>query len=414
MVKRLKNSRTRRSQLEAAPPAPLRPSPTLSIPPEICAIICSMVADERDLLVLCAISSAFRSEAEPFLYRSINLSQGLDGLVYLRRLNSWATATSKHTYLAKYVRCLIIRLPETVALEASTFTKLGRALAQCVNLKELRIFSPLGSNYGSFQGSLINKCSFRLTTFQNRYFDNKCIMEFWRKQTEIRVVVSDRNVCSIDAQSMILPKLVAVKAYNAEDLPDERSLERIEVAYFKDFSRLVRYGASLTTLNLFAGCSIEHTVRLVADTLPNLLHFGILESEEDLDRSINPERINHFRQCYIPKARLWQFKKLETLILQPKGYRDLAVSAHHHPHAAMATGVRETYHSLASLSGISDAGREIMAACTTLRRVAISAKVSEIHGGVWTRSHSEGAIRGEPKTWTEVQALSMFWEPVGR
>ncbi|KAK7062227.1 hypothetical protein R3P38DRAFT_691448 [Favolaschia claudopus] len=373
-----------------------RTSRRFFLPPEICAIICDMVADKHDLLSLCRISSAFRSQAERLIYRSVDLRE-TDG-DSMWRLKLWTEAASKHAYLAEYVHSLILQLP--ISFEPSLASKLTRALAQSVYLKELRILGPReGSRYNFFQGSIINKCSFRLTKFENRYFDDKLILEFWRNQTEILLLNTDRDICALDPESDLLPNLIAVnlKTNNVGDLPAGRALQRVEISTMAHISPLKQYEASLSTLNLRQThwqyqwlrqpqeLALDALVRAVADIVPNLLHLGISDEQKHLS-------LHH---SGISKSSLQRLNKLESFILQMPHVSHFAVM-----------GVSQIPHSVGESAGLFSAGRDIMAACPTLRRVALAANAVQVHGGVLTRSQAEGVIHEEPKTWLQVEALS--------
>ncbi|KAK7062215.1 hypothetical protein R3P38DRAFT_2678681 [Favolaschia claudopus] len=370
-------------------------SPVL-LPPEISAIICEMVADKRALLILCQVSSFFRCQAQRLLYRSVHLSEG--GPAGLRRLKSWVNAASKHAHLAEYVHSLALRLPPI--LEASIATKLARALAQCTNLKELSVSGPKSTHgYSCFQGSMLNKTSFRLKKFVNRYFDDRLIMEFWRNQTELRILDIKINVCALDPDSMLLPNLIAVKTNNIGDLPVGRALESIQTYPMADILLLKQYETSLTTLNLWQQPRQRHwlqqpqelvldtLVGLVAGTLPNLLHLGLFAETKGFE----------IHNSSIHKAVLERFNRLDSFTLQLPYVANFYVG-----------GVSQKHRSLTKSTGVFDVGRDIMTACPTLRRVAISVKVLQVYGGVLTRSDSDGAVQEERKTWLEVRELSSF------
>ncbi|KAK7062256.1 hypothetical protein R3P38DRAFT_691921 [Favolaschia claudopus] len=376
-----------------------RPKATLSapIPPEICAIICEMVADRRGLLILCRMSSTFRAQAQRLLYRSIDLSDKP-----IRNLNAWAAAVSKHAYLAGFVHSLVLRLPDMVSFEASTANKLGRALSKCVNLKELRILaegtgSVVAAGHNSFYGWMLNKCSFRLTHFENQYFDEMVIREFWRKQTELLVVSSEHNVRAMDPDMGLLPRLIAVNTYHIENLPD-RPLQRIETRVCNNLTPLKQYEATLTTLNLTQiwidrNFSIGAVIKVVAETLPNLVHLGIIELDRCRDNIYHPTGVTS-------KGILQKFTKLQTFCLQLQDTRYFVIQ-----------GASDTQHYLTLPTAVYDLGREIMTVVPTLRRTAIRVKICGTGVCVLTRSQQEGTIREVPGPWPGIEVFSMFWKP---
>ncbi|KAK7062251.1 hypothetical protein R3P38DRAFT_691781 [Favolaschia claudopus] len=384
MVKR-STVRIRRSRVAISAP----------IPPEICAIICEMVADRGSLLMLCRTSSVFRVEAQRLLYRTVDLSEKP---VCARKLNAWAAVVSMHAYLAGFVHSLVLRLPDMVSFEAYTANKLGRALSKCVNLKELRI---LAEEAGSVVpgGWILNGCSFRLTHFENHYFDNTVIREFWKRQTELLVVSSEHNVCAMDPDQL-LPRLIAVKTDSIEQLPVKRLLERVELPVWVDLAPLQQYQASLTTLNLVRNWislnprfQIGAVMKVVAETLPNLEHFGIIEMERCRDKTV-------YWNDKTSQAVLQKFLGLQTLALQMQSQSCFLIEGANNPR-----------HHFRCSTDVCDFGREIMTMCSTLRRVAICVKFNAVGLNVLTRSQPGGTICEEPGSWPGIETFSMFWKP---
>ncbi|KAK7054008.1 hypothetical protein R3P38DRAFT_1475814 [Favolaschia claudopus] len=376
-----------------------RPKATLSapIPPEICAIICDMVADRRGLLILCRMSSTFRAQAQRLLYHSIDLS---DQPI---RKYVWAAAVSKHAYLAEFVHSLVLRLPDMVSLEASTANKLGRALSKCVNLKELRILaegtgSVVAAGHNSFYGWMLNKCSFRLTHFENQYFDDTIIRDFWRKQSELLVVSSEHNVCAMDPDLGLLPQVIAFNTNHMGNLPVERPLQRIETRVCNNLNPLKQYEATLTTLNLTQiwinrDFPIGAVIKVVAETLPNLVHLGIIEEDRCRDNTYHPTGATS-------KAILQKFTKLQTFLLQLQDTWRFVIQ-----------GASDTQHALTSPTTVCDLGREIMTVCPTLRQTAIHVKIFGMDVCVLTRPQPGGTIREVPGPWPGIGVFSMFWKP---
>ncbi|KAK7062234.1 hypothetical protein R3P38DRAFT_3251570 [Favolaschia claudopus] len=394
-----------------------RSKATLSapIPPEICAIICEMVADRRGLLILCRMSSTFRAQAQRLLYHSIDLSEKP-----MRKLNSWAAAVSKHAYLGEFVHSLVLRLPDMVSFEASTANKLGRALSKCVNLKELRILSEgrgsvVGSRHNSFNAWMLNKCSFRLWRFENQYFDDTVLKEFWRKQTELRVLSTGNDVYSLDPDLEILPQLIAVNSDFMFNLPGERPLQRIETMAHNDLTHLQKFEATLTTLNLTRAhpdktFPIGAVIKLVAESLPNLVHFGYIEEDRCWDVRVSSIFLallatHVLQRSYHPhgvtsKAVLQKFTKLQTLLLQLQDTWRFVVE-----------GASDAEHYLTTPTDVCDLGRDIMAVCPTLRRTAIHIKLFGMGVSVLTRSQPGETIHEDPGPWHRCETFSMFWDP---
>ncbi|KAJ7031030.1 hypothetical protein C8F04DRAFT_711263 [Mycena alexandri] len=109
----------------------------------------------------------------------------------MRSTKSWCLAVTRHPHLAQRVHALSLTIPETVKLQPADGTKIQRALTLCVNLKELKVTFEKSSNDSgphSIHGWLINECPFRLTKFTNLYFNSAWISQFWKAQSELRVL----------------------------------------------------------------------------------------------------------------------------------------------------------------------------------------------------------------------------------
>jgi hypothetical protein len=113
-------------------------------------------------------------------------------------------------------------------------------------------------------------------------------VDFWKKQTEIQVLVVHHNLgCFKDLQ--LLPDLVAVGTSQLSDLPEGRALQRIETYFQRDLLPLAQYKRTLTTLNLLRHWvdrqfSIGDAISAVAELLPGLVHFGIIERRKDVSQ----------------------------------------------------------------------------------------------------------------------------------
>ncbi|KAF7352328.1 hypothetical protein MVEN_01196500 [Mycena venus] len=357
-----------------------------SIPPEICAAICSEVVDSRTLALLCRTSRDFRDEAQRLLYHSVDFRGRL-----MRAVKSWARAIEKHPHLAERVHTLALRLPDTLTFEVSDATKIGRALAKCVNLKELRIVgdvSATGHIHNCIHGWMINDCPFRLTKFENLYFQDRWIEGFWQKQTEIRVLsIAHSSACFTDQN--LLPELIAVRTTSMSDLPEGRALQRVETRFQRDLLPLVQYKGTLTTLNLRRDWMIDLDFSIgvalgaVAELLPDLMHLGIVERFKDYHLSLLDG---------LSKTTFQQFTSLKTFTLRVLNV-DCFVFDNVSPFNMNAAA---DVHGLAY---------EIMMACPTLRRVAVGA---EGPASVLRRVPG-GEIHEESVQLLDFDAFSMFW-----
>ncbi|KAJ7887585.1 hypothetical protein B0H14DRAFT_1236887 [Mycena olivaceomarginata] len=357
------------------------------IPPEIWNIILADM-DAWSLTLLCRASSTFRAEAQRILYHSVDLRKRP-----MRDVQSWARAITKHAHLAERTHSLALCLPSTLTFDAPHATKIGRALAKCINLKELRVVgevSATGERQSCIHGWMINDCSFRLTRFENLYFNDQWIVDFWKKQTEIRVLVMNHNLgCFKDPQ--LLPDLVAVGTSQLSDLPEGRALQRIETYFQRDLLHLAQYKRTLTTLNLLRHWvdrqfSIGDAISAVAELLPGLVHFGIIERRKD----------SHIPTELVSQATLRRFAKLETLTLYLLNVKFF--------------GVDNTMYVLDAPAGVCALGHAMMIACPTLRRATIGAQADDALTKVLTRSRG-GEVHVEAGTAFDFEDVSMFWNP---
>ncbi|KAJ7869632.1 hypothetical protein B0H13DRAFT_2670013 [Mycena leptocephala] len=307
----------------------------------------------------------------------------------MRTVKSWARTVTRHSHLAERVRALALRLPATLTFDAQDATKIARALSRCSNLKELRVAGPV-----CFHGWMINEAPFRLTKFENRYFEDRWIGDFWKAQTEIRVLSISYTSSRFD-NNQLLPNLIAIRTSYLHNLPAGRPLQRIETTFHRDLAPLMQYARTLTTLNLLREwrdheLSISDILVAIAD-LAALAHLGITELRKE--RSTPAIEVP-------PIAILRQFSKIETFILLVRNVtRFLSDDLHNSYDMTVA----------ADVEGL---GSAIMAACPTLWRVAVGAQVAwdQELSSVLTKSRG-GEIHAEAGTALDFEAVSMFWNP---
>ncbi|KAJ6515344.1 hypothetical protein C8R45DRAFT_1139546 [Mycena sanguinolenta] len=368
---------------------PLMLLPSSRIPAEIWVTICGEVHNSASLASLCRISRSGREEAQRILYRSVDIRDRP-----MRVIQLWAR-TMIGTPLAERVHALALSLPSTLKFDVSYATKIGRALAKCVNLKELRIVNDeeLNETAGDAQygvhGWLINNCSFRLTKFENFYFEDRRIAEFWKNQAELQVLLT--STCSFLRDPEVLPQLIALEAADLLDLSEGRALQCVSTRLDDtNLRRLARCTANLTTLYLsrdLVDCSfsIGDAIAAAAGCFPNLIHLVIVEKTEDV-----PSREE------VLKSTLQQFLKLETIILQVLNVACFDID-----------GVSQELNTAAGLYGL---GNAFMMACPVLRRATIRTEVEEqVLTSVLTRSPG-GEIHEESGLVSDFDTSSMFWE----
>ncbi|KAJ7859948.1 hypothetical protein B0H14DRAFT_3135015 [Mycena olivaceomarginata] len=344
------------------------------IPPEIWTIILADM-DAWNLTLLCRASRAFYAQAQCILYHSVDL---LVGPAPSRNTRTSLSAPI-HLHCASRARSHSIH---------HTPRKSGRALAKCINLKDLRVVgevSATGERQSCIHGWMINDCSFRLTRFENLYFNDRWIVDFWKKQTEIQVLVMNHNLgCFKDPQ--LLPDLIAVGTSQLSNLPEGRALQRIETYFQRELLPLAQYKRTLTTLNLVRDWvdlqfSIGDAISAVAELVSHLVHFGIIERRKD--SYILPTELTS-------ETTLRRFAKLETITLHMLNVECFAVD--------------DAMYDMDAPAGVYGLGHAMMMACPTLRRAAICAEADDALTSVLTRSRG-GEIHAEAGTTFDFETI---------
>ncbi|KAJ7646557.1 hypothetical protein FB45DRAFT_177852 [Roridomyces roridus] len=406
--------------MKRAPRKPKRGQ--LALPPEICALICEEIgmARKRDLLAICRVSPLFRDQVQRLLYRVIDLSESSP-----RRLESWCTAVSRRPQLAESIHTLILELDPGIAL-SSNMAKLARALAKCVNLKELTVRDSTSgrrpyylSQHPCIQGWVLNTCKFRLTKFDNFFFSNSMLSQFWNVQCDLRVLSTGHLGDSFPFDAEQLPNLIGLEVRDMRALPAARPLERIELHTYPLptldhlVPALIPYSPTLDTLDLLHHLTewdAAQTLSIfshVALAVPDLLHFGFPER-------LN-EAFNYLREAEspadIPFGALSKFTRLETFFY----YSHNTVEFLDH-----STG--ELY-DLGIPVDIEAFGRVAMDACPTLRRVVVAYDLHKPASKrvpkpkdpdvvcTLTRGVAGADTHVEHGTRFDLKKTSMFWRP---
>ncbi|KAJ7502544.1 hypothetical protein B0H11DRAFT_1989056 [Mycena galericulata] len=399
----------------------------LQIPPELCAKICEEIGmgRVRDLLALCRISRMFRDQAQRLIYHTVVLRDCSS-----KRLGSWCLAVTRHSQLAERVHSLILGLQSDLAL-SSDAPKLARALAKCVNLKELSVYDDtsgyrkLTSCHESIQGWIINKCPFRLQKLVNAYFKNSFLSQFYTAQSDIRILSIPHCHGPFPCHDAQLPNLIAVEVARVSALPKDRPLGRIQLHIYssrdnlEQLSALSQYSATLTTLNILQNrvtdmVSIRAIFTKVAREVPTLLHFGITEMHSDATTIFTEDS---------PISALAQFTRLETFFFYSRNineFRDQTL---------------DISYGLETLLDVTVFALAIMKACPTLRRAVVGIDIytgddyraTDIHhANIYDPRSSRprnsdltctltrqlgGEIERESGTRFDFPAASMFWRP---
>ncbi|KAJ7646558.1 hypothetical protein FB45DRAFT_1018874 [Roridomyces roridus] len=145
----------------------------------------------------------------------------------------------------------------------SNIAKLARALAKCVNLKELSIHNITpgalvafhlahpGRQHQSIEAWVLNTGKFRLDKFRNNFFNNSMLSQFWNVQSDIRSLSIPHCTQRLLLHAHQLPNLVSLEVGDLRALPVNRPLERIQVFFHvfkpeRPVAALTRLAAALS------------------------------------------------------------------------------------------------------------------------------------------------------------------------
>ncbi|KAJ7646589.1 hypothetical protein FB45DRAFT_1018903 [Roridomyces roridus] len=332
----------------------------LSLPPEICSIICDHV--DTSLAPLCRISRPFRDQAQRKMYRKVDLQDSS-----MRLVKSWCLAVTRNPHLENRVWALMLQLPDFLEPKEAEF--LSRAFAVCVNLKRLAVHHRPGSKPESNSQSWVLKGSFELERFFNTYFSMP-YGAFFGRQPHIRVLslpfassyapfynkLEFTNLLAIDAPLDVVRRLSEAKAA----LP----LERIQIRHDRsapDLSSLSRFAPTLKVFTVVRegkrfGAETLAVVDEILKVFPRLHHLGICEKERWESAAI----------ADLVLQRLQQFTSLTTITLRLCRWVSFL-----HP-----TGFR----TLNNGTQLREFGTRILATCATLRSATIAVQFAESDG----------------------------------
>ncbi|KAF7315980.1 hypothetical protein MIND_00115000 [Mycena indigotica] len=281
----------------------------LHLPPEICALICSMVEFET-LLKLCRVSHSFRNQTQRIVYRSVNLQR----CSRAKRM-TWFRSMSRNPQLGAYLHTL--RIPP---IDLEEGQRLAFVLKKCPHLNVLD-FQGLNVNNGyscdAIHTWVIDNMPFRLTHFTNSYFRSTFLTSFWKKQTGIKVLslplVSSADRLVFPCHDGQLPNLIGLEVPNTLMLPtNSRPLQRIQLQghlnarqTMFDLTVLARFSSTLTTLNLclVAMPPFPSTLHTIAQAVPNLTYLGLAD------------KVFPWSHQQFPRSELLALKRLKNLVI---------------------------------------------------------------------------------------------------
>ncbi|KAF8189383.1 hypothetical protein BJ912DRAFT_926128 [Pholiota molesta] len=208
---------------------------TRVVPPEICGLICQNV-QRRDLHSLCAVSRAFRGEAERLLYTSVKLHRK-------RKFRSFCLAAIRRPYLVQRLHTLVMLMPPQLDLDADELERISKMLHLATNLRHLHVLGERPpqmqpTNDEAVQVWIINGHKFKLKTFVNSYFQQHLLIYFLHTQPTIETLVMD---CGDITQKRL-----------ETAIPDLKNLKRLSCSTdsMKELSELHRFPNNLEWLQL--------------------------------------------------------------------------------------------------------------------------------------------------------------------
>jgi hypothetical protein len=192
--------------------------PGTVIPPEICGIICQDIdLTKYDLLVLYAVSRAFREEAQRILYSSVLLNDRV-------QLKSFCISVLRQPYLVRGMRKLVLVMPSETYVDPDDFSRIVKMLRLSTDLRDLRVLCDSSSRPGmAIQSWILEGHTFKLTTFANSYFSYGRMEKFLASQPEIETLHIVRQ-CSAGLDGMLMPNLKNLRCSISATMSDLYSL----------------------------------------------------------------------------------------------------------------------------------------------------------------------------------------------
>ncbi|KDR82352.1 hypothetical protein GALMADRAFT_220356 [Galerina marginata CBS 339.88] len=373
----------------------------ISIPPEICGIICQDPAIRyRDLHTFCSVSQAFRSEAERLLYITIRLRG-------TRCIKAFCTTVARRPYLALRLKKLILYMPPQMDLEADDLSRIMHAFSLSVNLKDLQILKDDTRGIGDKPGDAVQRWileghRFRLRRFTNSYFQPQVLVDFLKNQPAIDTLVlkckGNAEICAAPLPMLsTLDSSAAVVQEFSYPSWHKRNIKRLQFEFVQStdvqelatFVALTQYNKSLKSLSIRRkdsrnGLDIAVLTACVASQLPDIKYLRIMDYTTKLETYHVPFlpfpiRLNH----------------IETLVLRPptRAYddtdKDSKISA---------------YMELRTPEGRKCAAERITTALPTLTRLVIVGKhIHEFRKNLETGVISEQELKAlDDQDWMKV------------
>ncbi|KAK2465721.1 hypothetical protein APHAL10511_002265 [Amanita phalloides] len=290
----------------------------MSLPPEVCALICKQPSLHRkDLRSLCSVSASFRAEAERLLYTHVCLRS-------LRHIRSWCVSLATRPHLAARVLFLSLSMPSSFDLAAADYSLLLYALGACSNLKDLHFLCDGRSPEGdATQILFLEGHPWQLLKFTNSYFNPALLRFFFESQPSMQTLVIrareyespkpvylPRNLTTLDTSAAVLRSVANASGLRVRRLQYHMAQTR-GVDELPTFVALARLSHSLTTLSIVRhgideGMDVAVVAACIAAQLPRLRYFRLMDNtirSQDSLVPLLPFSIN--------------FEHIETFIIKP-------------------------------------------------------------------------------------------------
>lgn len=266
----------------------------LTVPPEICGIICQDPGLARyDLHNLCSVARSFRAEAERLLYTAVALRG-------VRRIKAFCITLARRPYLALFLKKLTLSMPPQMDFEADDLSRIMHALHLSVNLKELNVLQDTSRDVPDKSGDAVHMWileghDFRLDKFSNFYFKPYLLVNFLKQQSTIETLTIGckgnaeicgaelPNLANLDSSAAVIQEFSVSSWY-------KRTFQRLQLGFehstdveeLATFVALTQFKDTLKSLSIRRedggnGLDIAVLTACVAAQLPDVKYLQIMD-----------------------------------------------------------------------------------------------------------------------------------------
>ncbi|KDQ53738.1 hypothetical protein JAAARDRAFT_421803 [Jaapia argillacea MUCL 33604] len=272
------------------------------LPLELYAHIFAFVRDNRDLCRISLVSRTFHRESTPFLYHTVDLT------LRQHHMHSFCPTIKSNHDLALHVRILTLYLLPRYLSPSPLENLFQEILSSLHNLRVLTI-EPSYLGFADF-AVLTRDCQFQLRAFHNSAFGLPPTFRFLDSQPCIRdwthTVPYDSGVTFLETR---LPNLTTI-CVNATILPLFTTPRPVKQILFRETLVTFSWDRSLS----LSGVGGAAAISLVAEAVPNLKHFCLIDVDED---HLEPDRVGLHHPLDDLLVALSRFKHLETFAYSP-------------------------------------------------------------------------------------------------